>query len=122
MKPRELITDEMVIGFLKEKLLVVDHDTLEVVFRGRSLKATICGHAKRNGTRFRFELRYNGTKRTILRSRLIYMAAHGVVLPPNVELHHVNLDRYDDHHSNLVMLWPWDHSKLHQSGRPEVPF
>lgn len=108
------ITDEELLELLVCGVLEVDIKTAEVKCRGSALKPTIVGTAGDNGTRYRLSIRWAGRKRTIVRSRLVYMAATLRLIPDGYELHHVDEDRYNDSFHNLILLTAEDHLKLHQ--------
>lgn len=122
------ITDDELLELLVCGILEVDIKTAEVKCRGKLLKPTIVGTAEVNGTRYRLSIRSEGRKRSIVRSRLVYMAATLQVIPEGYELHHVDGDRYHDSFHNLVLITIEDHLKLHglfkYENRPSavVPF
>lgn len=117
-KAAETISDETLLELIVSGVLTVDINSAECSRDGRPLKATVVGTAGRNGTRYRFEIRSKGKKRSILRSRLVYLAGTGKPIPDGFEIHHIDGNRYNDSFSNLVAVSRVDHSKLHCLYKP----
>lgn len=121
------ITDEEIIDLIIDGTIVVDLRAATVTCRGRQLKATLMGTEGKNGTRYRFEIRHNGRKRTIVRHKIVYIAATLQVIPEGYELHHIDFNRYNDAFHNLILLTIEDHRKIHgqfdySKRKVETPF
>ena len=99
----------------------VDLDTSEVWIDGKLQNPTIMGNDKVNGTRHRIEIWYGGRRRTIVLSRLIYLAATRQPIPQQHEIHHIDGNRKNDVWSNLICLSIADHQKMHNNSA-DVPF
>lgn len=110
---RGSITNQELLYLLEQKILIVDLATAKLYKLGKEIVPTIVGREGVNGTRYRFEICHDGKKRTICRSRMVYMAGSGFEIPRGFEVHHLNEDRYDDRWNNLVMLTEADHRKIH---------
>ena len=107
------IDDQQILDWLNTGWLEVNSETIEVKFRGRKLKPTFVGKDNVNGTRYRIELRSLGKKRTIVRSKLVWMSVHRQVLQKDWEIHHKDEDRYNDRGDNLEAMHKDDHYELH---------
>lgn len=84
------------------------------LFRGsQEITPTVVGNQQVNGTRFRFEICHEGHKRTIQRSKLVWMVGSRRLVPPDHEIHHLDEDRYNDVWRNLICLHKDDHLKIH---------
>lgn len=121
------ITDDEIIDLIIDGTIAVDLQAATVTCRGRLLKATIIGTEGDNGTRYRFEIRHKGRKRTIGRHKIVYIAATLKPIPEGYELHHIDEDRYNDAFHNLVLLTTEDHQKIHgkfnySKRKVETPF
>ena len=88
---------------------------LQITVRGRLVKAYAIGKHARNlhRTRYAFGLRIDGKRRTIVRSKLVWIAGSRRLVPPGFEIHHLDQNRYNDDWENLVALSPEDHNKFH---------
>ena len=88
-------------------------ETIEV--SGRTIKAYLIGKYGRNPnrTRWAFGLRIGGKRRTIVRSKLVWLAGSRRELPGGFEVHHLDEDRYNDAWENLVACSGPDHDKFH---------
>lgn len=51
--------------------------------------------------------------KTILEHRVIYELSHGVKLPKDIQIHHLNRNRCDNRPENLIALNRVDHVRLH---------
>lgn len=123
------ITDEEILGWLNSGDLVVGLDNPETItFFGRVNTVSLIGddNANEKYTRYRFKIRHNRRRRTIVRSKLVYMAAERIIIPSGFEIHHLDEDRYNDVDWNLVMVTGSDHKKIHgvtwECEEGEVPF
>ncbi len=117
------IKDEDLLAWIKSGDIVVDLQTAQVHHRGVLRAATIIGRDGHNGTRYRYEFRCWGIRRTIVRSRLVYMAGTRKLIPWGFEIHHLDGDRYNDCFENLIMVTKDDHLKIHARERDAgVPF
>lgn len=103
------IPDEQILALLELRVLIVDYPFIR--FKGKELTKNLAGS---KGERFRVELRFEGKKRTLLVSRLVYMAETMRVIPDGSEIHHLDGDRFNDHPSNLIALTANDHYKFHR--------
>lgn len=107
------ISDAEILEFILDGSLVVDLRTASVQFRGRALAKTIVGTEGKNGERYRVEINYNRRRRSIVLGKLVYMAGNHVEIEGGYEVHHVDLDRFNDAFDNLVLVTVDDHKKLH---------
>lgn len=120
---RKLLSDEQILAMLISKEIVVNFSTQEVFHNGKLKTPSIVGTEGKNGTRYRIEIYTPNYRRSIVRAKLIYMAAHRILIPKGFEIHHVDEDRYNDDPNNLIMLTKADHLKLHnKQPTTEVPF
>ena len=122
----EPITDDKILMMLNTGWIEVDLETSDVYCLGEIKSPSIVGNDSVNGTRYRLEFRLNGAKRTILMSRLVYMAGTRSVIPSGHEIHHLDGDRYNDKFENLICVSVQDHLKIHRFQKPkteeEIPF
>lgn len=122
---RPTINDQGLLDLLEMGTITVDLNTADVFKRGELLTATIVGKDGKNGTRYRLEIYHQERRRTIVRSRLVYMAGTMQLIPDKHEIHHLNGDRYDDRWANLICVSIRDHLKIHAMETEEddeVPF
>lgn len=117
-----MITDERIIELIDEGLIEVDLDTAEVVVRGVALKPQLIGGDRRQPEhkRWTYGLRFDGQRRTIVRSKLVYLAGARIPIPQGFEIHHLDEDKNNDGWSNLIMVTMADHRKIHN--QEEIPF
>ncbi len=109
------------MGWINSTWLEVNLETAEVRFRRRPLKAKLAGQ-QRWGTRWILQFRAWGHRRTIVRSKLVWMAKERRILPPDWEVHHKDEDRYNDVASNLEAMHKDDHLKLHHGEGSDDPW
>lgn len=65
------------------------------------------------GDRYSIELRYSGKRRTITRSKLVYMIVKRRCVPSGYVVHHNDLDRHNDGACNLRAYSEAYHSIIH---------
>lgn len=119
---RKTLSDMTLLTLLNDGEIQVDLYSCDVWKSGRLLKPTIVGRDGKNCTRYRIEICHFGCKRSIVRSRLVYMAGARILIPKGFEIHHRDEDRYNDSFANLIMLTTQDHLKLHTVEAGECPF
>lgn len=110
-----MITDIELLTWLMTGELEVGLNNPETInFKGRSIKAYENGshRGNPNRTRWSFGLRDNGRRRTIVRSKLVWMAGALRLVPEGFEIHHRDENRHNDAWNNLVMVTEDDHKKL----------
>ena len=110
------ISDEQILTMIEAGEIVVPlENPLQITVRGRAIKAYAIGKHAGNPqrTRYAFGLRIDGKRRTIVRSKLVWIAGSRRLVPPGFEIHHLDQDRYNDDWENLVALSPEDHDKFH---------
>ena len=110
------ITDSQLLAAITAGDIIVPLSspaTIEIY--GRTVKAY--GIAGRCGdgsaSRWAFSLRIAGERRTIVRSKLVYMAGSLRTVPDDFEIHHLDHNRHNDDFENLVALHREDHRKIH---------
>lgn len=117
------IRDTTILELLRLGHLEVDLVTAEVSFLGERIKP---GHTGSYKKRPRIEFKYRGQRRTILRSRLVYLAGTRRLIPITHEIHHLDEDNTNDAFANLICLSVDDHVKLHahpfSSQEEDIPF
>lgn len=67
--------------------------------------------------RWTWRFRWNGKRRRIVRSKLVYMCAHHVVIPADWVVHHKDGDRLNDAIDNLEVLHVDAHKLVHATDR-----
>ena len=110
------ISDEQILAMIETGEIVVPLEKpLQITVRGRTVKAYAIGQYAGNPqrTRYAFGLRIDGKRRTIVRSKLVWIAGSRRLVPSGFEIHHLDQDRYNDDWENLVALSPEDHDKFH---------
>lgn len=115
MKPIKTITDETLLSLIKRGILRGEQLNYcpRIYFRNNQLTPTICGTDGVNGTRYRVEIRYEGVRRTILLSKLVWMLGHHRIPPADHEIHHKDEDRYHDSFHNLELQHIDYHRRYH---------
>ena len=118
------IFDSEILEWINNEDLVIYEDFTVDLF-GRNNNAYM-GGAKQKGEpseRFYYRFRNKGRRRTIARSKLVYMYHHKMIIPEGFEIHHLNGNIVDDRILNLIMLMHHDHLKIHNSFcEEEIPF
>lgn len=120
MEPKH-ITDEQLLEWLETGLLEIRFPRSfepQLWFRGRRLKPEITVQRGRqrvaeSGERYSWVLRFNGRKRRVVRSKLIWMNRHRRVVPAGCQLHHENENRFDDREDNVLCLTAEQHETVH---------
>lgn len=111
------LTDNDILRLLREQVYTVDlHKGVVYGQMGRPLAITMGG---RQNDRPYVKL-YQGRKhRTILVSRLVWMAGARRPIPPGFQVHHRNQKRRDNRWGNLLCVHKLDHDKLHAAPQPD---
>lgn len=110
------IPDSELLALLVSGDLVVGLDNPETIaLFGRTVKGYFIGAYARNPERKRFAFGFQiaGRRRTIVRSKLVYLAGSLREIPEDFEIHHLDEDRFNDEYGNLIALHGDDHRKLH---------
>lgn len=119
------ITDEEILDLILSGRLFalnLDHPNPIICKDGRSLTASLVNSGRcSNLPRYRVEIclpkkskrHRKPRKRTIVRSKLIWMIVNKRVLPIGHQVHHVDEDRLNDAGKNLVDLSDYDHNQYH---------
>lgn len=117
---KHTITDQEVIGLLKDGRYSVCPDTGEVRPRGRNKPLSVFRASKQDRTFVRL---YIGKRRRrgIVISKLVWMSVTLEVVPTGWEVHHRDFDRTNNAWSNLVCLHKLDHRKYHNGYSDEEP-
>ena len=63
--------------------------------------------------RYAWRIHWQGSRRRIVRAKLVYMAVHGVILPPDWQVHHKDENRLNDAIGNLEAKHIDDHKGVH---------
>lgn len=116
------VSDDEIISMIESGEIVVDLSNGNVTRNGKPKAATVVGDDSKNGTRYRYEFWIGSRRRTILRSKLVYMAGTGKPVPEGFEIHHLDEDRYNDAFFNLIAVSTEDHLKIHRQAAEAVPF
>jgi hypothetical protein len=115
---KPVITDAMINQFMTDGLMeVVDGLTSpRLFFRGREIKAELHEQGGRfrifGSDRYRYEIRWRGKRRKIMRSKLVWIWYFGGI-PDSCAVHHHDAGRYED---GLYNIEAWDdekHSEFH---------
>lgn len=117
IKKIKTITDaDLLILILNKELVIENLNTPDplLIDRGNPRKANLCGT---RGKRYRWEISRNGTKRTIMRAKLVYMYATQSLIPNGKEIHHKNHNPLDDSINNLELQDHSDHLTHHHPKR-----
>jgi hypothetical protein len=113
------VTKHEVLEWLKDGIFsIVDGQVYSS--SGRQLVQRI---NKRRGCQHgdpRVDLKYDGKRRSIHVSHLVWMWGTKSVIPDKFEIHHWDEDPTNNDFSNLIAVHPIDHVKLHAC--EEVPF
>ena len=114
----EPITDAEILQWILDGSLVVGLDNPTTILnRGRSSKCYLIGNdsSRSSGAhrRWAFGLFRNGRRRTIVRSKLVYLAGTKKLIPENYQIHHIDENRLNDAFDNLKALHKDDHAALH---------
>ncbi len=116
MKKSLQISDEELVGWIINGDLTVPLDNpTEITLFGRSNKVYENGTGGFNssGSRFSFGFENKKRRRTIVRAKLVWMAGAKRIVPDGFQIHHDDLDRYNDEYGNLLCLFSDDHEKVH---------
>lgn len=70
----------------------------------------------------RVDLYYEGMRRSINVSHLVWMWHTNVVIPDGFEIHHQDEDPTNNSFDNLIAVHPVDHAKLHAVEEEALPF
>lgn len=123
MKYPKVLSQRDVLTLLRVKLYTVDVETGDV--RNRKGKV-ITPFPDKEGRLF-VRLYWNGHRKSVFVSRLVWMSVTNRVIPWGFEIHHRDEDHRNNAWDNLFCLAEKDHHKLH--GRDlidpkleEVPF
>ena len=129
-KPKH-VSDEELIRLLDEGIIKVDLETTELWVNGNKIAPYLNGADNRGGQedhkRWSFGLRIDGRRRTITRSKMVYLAGSRKLIPLGNEIHHKDEDNENDKWSNLISVSFEDHKKFHYEDQDtesdgEVPF
>jgi len=113
------IPDSEILALIVSGDLVVGLDNPETIqLFGREVKGYFIGAYARNPERrrFAFGFQIKGRRRTIVRSKLVYIAGSLRLLPDEFEVHHLDEDRHNDDYQNLIAVHGDDHKKIHAFG------
>lgn len=120
------IPDSQLVEFAKLGTLCVENlesENPQIVFRGRPLAATLRKQGGRGqihgGYRYSFTLRYQSNRRTITRSRLIWMIVNKQEIGDGYELHHKDENRLNDAYSNLEKMSREAHAFIHYTANDD---
>jgi hypothetical protein len=114
------ITDAELLELIEAGVLYItdlesDHPGLYVA--GRLVKSHLNeqgGRRRIHGSdRYRWTLRYDGRRRSIMRSKLVWMYVHRRPVPDNHIIHHGSRGRYVDCPSNLSCIHYDEHNAIH---------
>lgn len=119
------ITDEEILSLIESGRIVVKylHRRDPIVYKdGKALAATLV-YGSRDGTspRYRVEIclpkktkrHKRQRKRTIVRSKIVWMFARRSIVPDGHELHHRDEDRLNDRAKNIIDWTEEEHRNYH---------
>lgn len=125
MSQPKWITDEQLLEWIEDgqiRITHLDQRSPRLIFRGRHHSPYLDAQDDKN-PRYRWRLsnhgrrlrsgRYRQHRRTIARSKLVWMYSHRSVVPEGQFIHHVDLDRFNDRSSNLEALSEPEHNGVH---------
>jgi len=113
----QLLSSKEIIRLLKWGYYRVDETTAAVYGRDGSVITPFYDDEGRGFVR----LYWNGKRKAIAVSRLVWMSKTLQPIPSNFEIHHRDENPNNDAWTNLLCLHESDHRKLHD-GDEEIPF
>lgn len=117
----ETITDAELLDIIEAGTLEIrniDDEHPELWFRGRKLKEQLNRQGGRRYTvggskRYRWEIRYEGKRRRIMRSRLVILFKERRLITEDERIHHGEKGRLHDGAGNLQRLTCDEHDRIH---------
>lgn len=74
--------------------------------------ARIVGTTKRSAYP-RVSIKHNNKRSSRAVNKLIWMYSRNTVVPPDCEIHHLNVNHSHNHHKNLICIHKDDHRLIH---------